>query len=448
MRIGIVGTGKMGREIEAAAASRGHDVVWRLGSKENARGRGPDRRNGFSDADVVFEFTNPGAAVAQSPGPRGRRRPRGLRNDRVEPGTAARYARRSSRGAGRSFTRRTSPSACGTSSSSRRARRASTSPAGIRGLPRRRAPRAKARRAVGHGAHGRDDLRDGDRQDASRHQRAGRDDPGHPPPRLRVAGGRGRDRPPRPEPGRVRQGRGLGRQSGSRAATGVYEFGEILEETWRLEPGLNSSAAGREAKARRAGWTGRDAGRRSSRRSTTRGGSTSGRSSGSSTGRSSAGIDFLVPCGTTGESATLSGDERKAVTAAVVKAAAGRVPVVAGAGGNHTAKAVFWARDAAEVGADGILSVSPMYNKPGPEGLFRHYSALSEATDLPILVYNVPGRTGSDLDVETILRLAEIPQDRRLEGGLRQLREDRAPDDGRCRRTSSCSPGTTRRRWR
>jgi len=121
------------------------------------------------------------------------------------------------------------------------------------------------------------------------------------------------------------------------------------------------------------------------------------------------GIDFLVPCGTTGESATLSGDERKAVTAAVVKAAAGRVPVVAGAGGNHTAKAVFWARDAADAGADGILSVSPMYNKPGPEGLFRHYSALSEATGLPILVYNVPGRTGSDLDVETILRLAEIP---------------------------------------
>lgn len=122
------------------------------------------------------------------------------------------------------------------------------------------------------------------------------------------------------------------------------------------------------------------------------------------------GIDFLVPCGTTGESATLSGDERKAVTAAVVKTTAGRVPVIAGAGGNHTAKAVFWARDAAEVGADGILSVSPMYNKPGPEGLFRHYSALAEATELPILVYNVPGRTGSDLDVDTILRLAEIPR--------------------------------------
>src|SRR5450759_3588632 len=79
------------------------------------------------------------------------------------------------------------------------------------------------------------------------------------------------------------------------------------------------------------------------------------------------GIDFLVPCGTTGESATLSGDERKAVTATVVRVANERVPVIAGAGGNHTAKAVFWARDAAEVGANGLLSVSPMYNKPGPE---------------------------------------------------------------------------------
>jgi 4-hydroxy-tetrahydrodipicolinate synthase len=122
------------------------------------------------------------------------------------------------------------------------------------------------------------------------------------------------------------------------------------------------------------------------------------------------GIDFLVPCGTTGESATLSGSERKAVTAAVVKAARTRVPVIAGAGGNHTAKAVFWARDAAAAGADGILSVSPMYNKPTADGLFRHFSAIAEATELPMLVYNVPGRTGSDLDVDTILRLAEIPR--------------------------------------
>jgi 4-hydroxy-tetrahydrodipicolinate synthase len=122
------------------------------------------------------------------------------------------------------------------------------------------------------------------------------------------------------------------------------------------------------------------------------------------------GIDFLVPCGTTGESATLSGEERKAVTAAVVKAAAGRVPVIAGAGGNHTAKAVFWARDAEAVGADGILSVSPMYNKPSPAGLIRHFEAIAEASELPIIAYNVPTRTGTDMDVDTILRLAEIPR--------------------------------------
>jgi 4-hydroxy-tetrahydrodipicolinate synthase len=123
-----------------------------------------------------------------------------------------------------------------------------------------------------------------------------------------------------------------------------------------------------------------------------------------------AGVDFLVPCGTTGESATLSRDERKAVTAAVVRAANGRAPVVAGAGGNHTARAVFWARDAAAAKADGILSITPMYNRPSPEGLVRHFSAIADATDLPILVGNEPGRTAMDLDVETILRLAEIPR--------------------------------------
>ena len=122
------------------------------------------------------------------------------------------------------------------------------------------------------------------------------------------------------------------------------------------------------------------------------------------------GIDFLVPCGTTGESATMSGDERKAVTAFVVKTVKGRVPVLAGAGGNHTAKAVFWSRDAEAAGADGILSVTPMYNKPSPEGLLRHFSAISDATRLPIVVYNVPTRTGSDVDVETLRRLADIPR--------------------------------------
>ncbi len=121
-----------------------------------------------------------------------------------------------------------------------------------------------------------------------------------------------------------------------------------------------------------------------------------------------AGIDFLVPCGATGESATISGEERKAVTAAVVRAARGRVPVIAGAGGNHTAKAVFWARDAAQAGADGILSVSPD-TRPSLDGLLRHYSAIADATDLPIVLSNVPFRTGNDLPVDVILRLAEVP---------------------------------------
>jgi len=146
----------------------------------------------------------------------------------------------------------------------------------------------------------------------------------------------------------------------------------------------------------------------------------------------SEGIDFLVPCGTTGEASTLSGDERKAVTAAVVAAVGGRVPVIAGAGGNHTAKAVFWARDAEAAGADGILSVTPMYTRPTPDGLFRHYSAISDASRLPILVYNVPGRTGTDLDVNTILRLAEVPN----VAGLKEA----SPDFGKIARLMTQLP--------
>jgi 4-hydroxy-tetrahydrodipicolinate synthase len=119
-------------------------------------------------------------------------------------------------------------------------------------------------------------------------------------------------------------------------------------------------------------------------------------------------IDFLVSCGGPGESATISGDERRTVTAAVVRAARGRVPVIAGAGGNHTAKSVFWARDAERAGADGILSVSPD-GQPSSDGLFRHFSAIADATELPILLSNVPARTGTDLTVDAVRRLAEIP---------------------------------------
>lgn len=127
------------------------------------------------------------------------------------------------------------------------------------------------------------------------------------------------------------------------------------------------------------------------------------------------GVDFLLTCTPTGESPTLSGDERRAITAHVVQIANGRVPVVAGAGGNHTAKSVFWARDAEAAGADAILSVTPSYNQPTPDGLLKHYTAISDATRLPLILYNVPSRTGTDLDVETILRLAELPRVAALE---------------------------------
>jgi 4-hydroxy-tetrahydrodipicolinate synthase len=122
------------------------------------------------------------------------------------------------------------------------------------------------------------------------------------------------------------------------------------------------------------------------------------------------GVDFLVTCTPEGESPALSGDERKAVTAHVVKITNGRVPVIAGAGGNHTAKSVFWARDAGSAGASAILSVTPSYNLPSAEGLFRHFAAISDATRLPVILYNVPLRTGEDLDAETIVRLAQLPR--------------------------------------
>ena len=121
------------------------------------------------------------------------------------------------------------------------------------------------------------------------------------------------------------------------------------------------------------------------------------------------GIHFLVPCGTTGESPTLKHDEHLAVVDITTRTAAGRVPVLAGAGGNDTAKIIDLIGEVKKLGVDGILSVSPYYNKPTQEGIYQHYRALAESTDLPIIVYNVPGRTGSNILPETLLRLAEIP---------------------------------------
>ena len=122
-----------------------------------------------------------------------------------------------------------------------------------------------------------------------------------------------------------------------------------------------------------------------------------------------AGIHFLVPCGTTGETPTLSAAERRRVVELVVDEAGGRVPVVAGAGGYDTKEVVHAARDMQQAGATALLSVTPYYNKPTPEGLFQHFSAIAEATPLPIILYNVPGRTGCNIDPATCAKLATIP---------------------------------------
>lgn len=122
-----------------------------------------------------------------------------------------------------------------------------------------------------------------------------------------------------------------------------------------------------------------------------------------------AGVDGLVPVGTTGETATLSHAEHDRVVALCVEAAAGRVAVVAGAGSNSTAEAIERVRYASSAGADGALVVAPYYNRPSQEGLFRHYAAIAEASDLPVLIYNVPSRSAVDISNDTIARLAQIP---------------------------------------
>jgi len=119
-------------------------------------------------------------------------------------------------------------------------------------------------------------------------------------------------------------------------------------------------------------------------------------------------IDFLVPCGTTGESPTLTHEEHLRVVEIAVELAKGRVPVLAGAGGYNTAEVIALARELAEIGADGILSVTPYYNKPTQEGLFQHYKAIAEAITLPIVVYSVQGRTGVNVEPATVRRLAAI----------------------------------------
>ncbi|MBA3822248.1 MAG: 4-hydroxy-tetrahydrodipicolinate synthase [Deltaproteobacteria bacterium] len=121
------------------------------------------------------------------------------------------------------------------------------------------------------------------------------------------------------------------------------------------------------------------------------------------------GIDGLVAVGTTGESATLDVDDHVAVIAAMVKAARGRVPVVAGAGGNATSEALELTKASEDAGADALLHVTPYYNRPSQEGLFRHFEAIAKSTKLPIILYNVPTRTACDLLTDTVVRLAELP---------------------------------------
>jgi 4-hydroxy-tetrahydrodipicolinate synthase len=118
------------------------------------------------------------------------------------------------------------------------------------------------------------------------------------------------------------------------------------------------------------------------------------------------GVDFLVPCGTTGESVTLTAGEQVRVIEITIETAAGRVPVVAGAGGYNTREVIEKIERFTGLGADGILSVTPYYNKPTQEGLFQHYRAIAEASSLPVILYNVPGRTGCNLEPATVERLS------------------------------------------
>jgi 4-hydroxy-tetrahydrodipicolinate synthase len=121
-----------------------------------------------------------------------------------------------------------------------------------------------------------------------------------------------------------------------------------------------------------------------------------------------AGIDFLVPCGTTGESPTLTHEEHLRVVEITVELAKGKVPVLAGAGGYNTSEVIVLARELAAIGADGILSVTPYYNKPTQEGLYQHYRAIATAISLPIVLYSVQGRTGVNIEPATVKRLAGI----------------------------------------
>ena len=147
-----------------------------------------------------------------------------------------------------------------------------------------------------------------------------------------------------------------------------------------------------------------------------------------------AGISGLVPVGTTGESPTVTHEENLNVIEIVVDQANGRVPVIAGTGSNSTAEAIQMTRKAKEIGADASLQVAPYYNKPNQDGFYRHFTAIADAVDLPMVVYNIPGRTGKNIETDTIVRLAKHPNIvavKEASGSIPQMMEvaARKPDD-------------------
>jgi 4-hydroxy-tetrahydrodipicolinate synthase len=138
------------------------------------------------------------------------------------------------------------------------------------------------------------------------------------------------------------------------------------------------------------------------------------------------GTDAIVPCGTTGESPTLSHAEHKRVVEVTIQAAAGRLPVIAGTGSNATAEAIDLTQHAKKAGADGVLMVCPYYNKPTQPGLIAHYQAVAAAVDIPIIMYNIPGRTGVNMLPETVAKLAQVPNIvgiKEASGSLEQMTE-------------------------
>lgn len=145
------------------------------------------------------------------------------------------------------------------------------------------------------------------------------------------------------------------------------------------------------------------------------------------------GVDFLVACGTTGESVTLTNDEQARVVEITLETAAGRVPVLGGAGGYNTRENIEKTHRYEKLGADAILSVTPYYNKPTQEGLYQHFRAIHDATALPIMLYNVPGRTGVNMEPATTARLAELPRIHSIKeasGNISQIGEIAALTEG------------------